>query len=281
MNEWETAAPGGEQEQPLPRGRRRRTAGTDRARIIEEVRRTEFPAAVRGYDRAAVDRYVEQVTNLIAELEISSSSDAAVEHALAEISDETREILMHAQQSAQQIEGRSRARAEDRLAQAESQADEMVSTARREAEETRDAALQEARQWWDDAQRAASELRDTAEREVAELRETAAREVAELRATALQETTELRAAARHESGQMLEAAENRVRELADSADIISHERQRLLEAMTEVGEQLIAIGRGQAERFPEAGGQVERFPEAGEQLDAEQPLSSEQPLSDG
>src|SRR5690242_21902247 len=60
--------------------------------MIDELREVEFPLAVRGYDRAAVDRYVEMVNRVIAELEISRSPEAAVKAAVAQVSEETREI---------------------------------------------------------------------------------------------------------------------------------------------------------------------------------------------
>ncbi|MBV9337067.1 MAG: hypothetical protein JO243_14375 [Solirubrobacterales bacterium] len=43
---------------------------------------TNCPMGRRGYSPAAVDRYVEQVNRLIAELEISASPGSAVRHAL-------------------------------------------------------------------------------------------------------------------------------------------------------------------------------------------------------
>src|SRR5437763_16727894 len=45
----------------------------DHSRMIKEARETEFPVALRGYGRSAVDRYVTEVNRLIAELEMTSS----------------------------------------------------------------------------------------------------------------------------------------------------------------------------------------------------------------
>src|SRR5947199_7297915 len=53
----------------------------ERERLIKQTRDTEFPVALRGYDRGAVDRYVEHVNRLLADLEISSSPESAVRHA--------------------------------------------------------------------------------------------------------------------------------------------------------------------------------------------------------
>jgi len=134
----------------------------ERERLIKQARDTEFPVALRGYDRAAVDRYVEHVNRLLAELEISSSPESAVRHALDEVSEETRDILQHAHDTADEITARSRSRADDRLQQAEQEANELRAAALTEAQETRDA-----------ANRDAEELRATARGESADMLETA------------------------------------------------------------------------------------------------------------
>lgn len=134
----------------------------ERERLIKQARDTEFPVALRGYDRAAVDRYVEHVNRLLAELEISSSPESAVRHALDEVSEETRDILQHAHDTADEITARSRSRADDRLQQAEQEAKELRAAALTEAQETRDAASREA-----------EELRATARGESADMLESA------------------------------------------------------------------------------------------------------------
>ena len=84
-----------------------RVSRAERDRMLKEARGKKFAVAVRGYDRGAVDRYVEQVNRLLAELEISSSPEAAVRHALDEVSEETRELLQRAHQTAEEITARS------------------------------------------------------------------------------------------------------------------------------------------------------------------------------
>src|SRR5919199_4710351 len=158
-----------------------RVSRAERDRMLKDARNVKFAVAVRGYDRGAVDRYVEQVNRLIAELEISASPEAAVRHALDEVSEETRELLQRAHETAEDITMRSRAKADDRLQQAE-----------REAQEARAAAEGEAGQIRAAAQREAQELRESAQRETAELRATAAREAAELKEAAAQESQQVR-----------------------------------------------------------------------------------------
>jgi cell division septum initiation protein DivIVA len=221
----------------------------ERERLIKQARDTVFPVALRGYDRGAVDRYVEHVNRLLAELEISSSPESAVRHALDEVSEETRDILQHAHDTAEEITARSRSRADDRLQQAEQEAKELRATALREAQETRDAAQREAEEARDAARREAAELRETAASEATELRETAARESQQVRGAAQRDAEELRATARTESEEMLEAAETRSRDLARSAEKMWRERRRLIDDMRGIGEQLVAIGDVEGKRF--------------------------------
>ena len=96
-------------------GASRVLTAADRDRILADARSVEFSAALRGYDRDQVDRYVEKMSRLITELEMSSSPEAAVRHALDEVSDETRDILQRAHQTAEEITARSRAKVDDRL----------------------------------------------------------------------------------------------------------------------------------------------------------------------
>src|SRR5919204_5526804 len=227
-----------------------RVSRAERDRMLKDARAIKFPAAVRGYERAAVDRYVQDVNRLLAELEISSSPEAAVRHALDEVSEETRELLQRAHQTAEDITTRSRAKADDRLQQAEREAQEAREAAQHEAEQTREAAQREAQQLRESAQREAAELRAAATRDAAELRETAARESQQARAVAEHEADELRATARREADELRQAAEARARELTRSAEAIWRERRRLIEDMRAVGEQLLAIGEAEANRFP-------------------------------
>ena len=135
----------------------------ERERLIKQARDTEFPDALRGYDRAAVDRYVEHVNRLLAELEISSSPESAVRHALDEVSEETRDILQHAHDTADEITARSRSRADDRLQQAEQEAKELRAAALTEAQGTRDAANRDAEELRANARGESADMLETAE----------------------------------------------------------------------------------------------------------------------
>jgi DivIVA domain-containing protein len=138
---------------------------------VEEIRSISFPSAMRGYDRDAVDAYVERVNRLIAELEISRSPESAVKHAVAQVSEETRGILERAHQTAEEITARSRSKADDRIQEAERDAEEI-----REAAEARVHELDaDAEAIWAERLRLIEDVRDVAERLLAVADEAAAR----------------------------------------------------------------------------------------------------------
>lgn len=256
---------------PVPRHAGRFIAAAERDRMLKEARNVEFPVGVRGYQRTAVDRYVERVNRLITELEMYSSPESAVKHALDEVSDETRDILQHAHHSAEEITVRARAKADEQLQQADRDAADTLGSAEqqaretreaaataaqdardaaeREAQELRDGASQEAEKLRDLSQREVGQLRETAEREITELRETTSREIDHLRVTAQRESEQLLENARREAGETLEAAQNRAEDLARSAELIWRERKRLIEDVHAVGEQLVTLGDAEAKRF--------------------------------
>lgn len=78
----------------------------------------DFPHALRGYDRLAVDNYVRQTRQLIAELQATRSPEAAVRRALERVGDQITGVLQRAHETAEQITAQSRSEAEDRLQQA-------------------------------------------------------------------------------------------------------------------------------------------------------------------
>jgi DivIVA domain-containing protein len=147
------------------------TSHAEQEREIEEVRNISFPTVMRGYDRDAVDAYIERVNRLIAELEIGRSPESAVKHAVAQVSEETRGILERAHETAEEITARSRSRADDRVREAEREAEAV-----REAAEARVRELDaDAEAIWNERVRLIEDARDVAQRLVAVADEAAAR----------------------------------------------------------------------------------------------------------
>ncbi len=81
----------------------------------DQVRAAEFPTAMRGYDREAVDAFVARVADLIEVLESRQARETVVQRALEEVGRETSAILKQAHESADDITARSRSQAEDQV----------------------------------------------------------------------------------------------------------------------------------------------------------------------
>lgn len=238
---------------------RRAMSVGEREWMREEVRQIEFPVVLRGYRRVTVDRYVQRMNRLVAELEISSSPESAVRHALAQVSEEAGEVLRRARQTAEEVIARCRAEADDELQQAEREAQQTLEAAHREANETRETAQREARELRamitdeakalrESAVRESAELRETTMRELAELRQAGGREAQQLREAAQREADQIRSSARSAADETLERAEVRNRALGGDAEAMRRECRRLVETVRLVGEHLVAIGEGR--RFP-------------------------------
>jgi cell division septum initiation protein DivIVA len=212
-------SPAGSENGPSPRKyQRSRPNGADLRRLGENLREAHFPIALRGYDRDAVDRYVKEARRVITELELSASPEAAVRHALDEVSEETSGLLQRAYETAEEIQARSRAKADDRIQQAERDAESMCEAAEREAEATRT-----------DARREADELLETARRDAAELR----------------------AKVKGESEQLRTTTEARVQELERHVETVLRERRRLIDDMRAVGKEQLDIAEAATARFPQ------------------------------
>jgi DivIVA domain-containing protein len=95
----------------------------------------EFPTAMRGYDRHAVDDYVEQIARLVAELHATRSPEAAVRRALERVGDQISGVLQRAHDTAEKITAQSRMEAEDRLERARREGLTMIEAAERRVRE--------------------------------------------------------------------------------------------------------------------------------------------------
>ncbi len=93
------------------------------------VVQADFPAALRGYDRLAVDAYVQRVSQLVAELQATRSPEAAVRRALERVGEQISGVLQRAHETAEQITVQSRREAEDRLEQARAEARQIAGLA--------------------------------------------------------------------------------------------------------------------------------------------------------
>jgi len=136
---------------------------------VSAVADVEFPVALRGYDRLAVDAYVKRTSQLVAELQSTRSPEAAVRRALERVGEEVSSILQRAHEAAAQITAQSRSEAEDRLERARQEAAEITSGARQRIKDL-DA---EVDRIWAERQRIVEDAQDLA-RQLLSLAEAAA-----------------------------------------------------------------------------------------------------------
>jgi glyoxylase-like metal-dependent hydrolase (beta-lactamase superfamily II)/cell division septum initiation protein DivIVA len=113
---------------------------------VASVANQDFPLALRGYDRVAVDAYVRHVSQVVAELYASRSPEGAVRRALERVGEEVSEILKRAHHTAEQLAAQSRSEAEDRLIRAREEAEELTREARQRAEQIVSGAERRARE---------------------------------------------------------------------------------------------------------------------------------------
>jgi DivIVA domain-containing protein len=125
----------------------------------DDIGERSFPIVMRGYDRAAVDAFVQEVRELIADLESRQSQEAVVQRALAEVGEETSSILQRAHETADEIAARSRAQAEGRIQRAEREADLM----RQQADAYSEKIVVDTRLLWEERQRLIEDIRHLAD----------------------------------------------------------------------------------------------------------------------
>ncbi|HLM92325.1 MAG TPA: DivIVA domain-containing protein [Gaiellaceae bacterium] len=185
----------------------------------EEIGKATFPVSVRGYDRAAVDAYANRVEQVVAELELRRSPEAAVKRALEQVGEQTRALLEQAGLTAEEITTAARHDAEGTIARANEEAEEIVAKAKTAAEDI------------------LARSQGEAEATVAQARAEAAKERERCQA----EVTASRA-----------EAEARVHELRADADMIQEERGRLLADIREITTRVEEVASAADVRFPSA-----------------------------
>jgi cell division initiation protein len=135
-----------------------RAARFSRSRV-EEISNRSFPIVMRGYDRAAVDAFVEEVTRIVSDLEARQSQESAIQRAIEELGEETASILQRAHETADEIAARSRAQAEGRIQRAEREADLL----RQEADAYSEKIVVDTRVLWEERQRLIEDIRQLAD----------------------------------------------------------------------------------------------------------------------
>jgi vacuolar-type H+-ATPase subunit H len=118
----------------------------------------DFPIALRGYDRIAVDAYVARTSQLIAELHATASPEGAIRRALERVGEEVSGVLQQAHRTADEVTSQSRAEAEDRLDAARQEAEQITAQARERLHELDD----DTDRIWAERDRIVTDARDLA-----------------------------------------------------------------------------------------------------------------------
>ena len=137
----------------------------------DDIAARQFPLAVRGYDRHAVDAFVQEVADLVADLESRQTRESVVQRALEEVGEQTATILQRAHETADEIAARSRAQAEGRLQRAEREAQMM----REQADAYSEQIVVDTRLLWDERQRLIQDIRQLADEVLATAEDAAER----------------------------------------------------------------------------------------------------------
>jgi DivIVA domain-containing protein len=189
------------------------TFGEIRAHVPADIRDVSFPVSVRGYDRRAVDAYIQRVNRVIAELEVTRSPQAAVRHAVERVGDQTKAILQQARESAEEITTTAREEADEIMATAKAEAADVVVNADAEADRARAMAEQAVAGARAEADDIVAHAKAEAEKIVARSREEAAER--------LRRSEEEIAALQHQ-------AETRMRALHADTEAVWNQRHELL-----------------------------------------------------
>ncbi len=200
-------------ESPAPAGSKPEIRPARGRTFLPELTGVEFPSSRRGYDREAVDRYVERVSSIVVELEAMRSPDAVIERALADVGEETSSILRRARKAAEEI-----------IADAESHARERTEAAEAQARELRE-----------DADRYSARTRAAAEEVLSDAREQA---------------REIEAQAAAESDRVREEADRYREQVSNHIDHLARERHRLIEDLRKLADQFHRTADRALEQIP-------------------------------
>ena len=213
--------------------------------VPQDLLDVRFPAAVRGYDRAAVDKYVKRVNRVIAELKVRSSPPAAVRHAVEGAEETVQGLLQAAREAAHQITQSAQHEAEENTARAKAEAARLTVDTSADADRMK----AEAEQVMANAKREAEATVRTAESTAAELRASAKADAENIVARAQAEADERMRRLEADLTARRKEAEARMRELQADTDVVSNERHELLEDIRQMSGDLVNLANAAATRI--------------------------------
>jgi DivIVA domain-containing protein len=238
--------------------------GEFRHYVPQDLLDVSFQVSRRGYDRQAVDAYIERVNRVIAELKVRASPPAAVRHALDQAEVKVQGLLQAAREAAEEITASARREADESTARAKAEAVTLVVNAgaeadrvKAEAEELLTTARADADTTLAEAHAGADEMLVNAH---ADAENTLARSSAEADER-LQRLQEELAARREE-------AETQLREIQADTEAVWKQRRELLDDIRRMAGGLVDLAEAAAARVqrrePAGPEEVTLEPEAGD-----------------
>ncbi len=230
-----SAAEGGEQKQGF---------GDLQFYVPQDILDVSFPAAVRGYDRRAVDAYIKRVNRVIAELKVRSSPPAAVRHALEQAEEKAQGLLRAAREAGEEITTSAQREAEENTAKAKTEAAELLVNTSADADRIK----AEADELIADARVEADSAVAKAQSEADELRAEAKAEAQNTLARVQAEADERMRRLKEELAALREEAETRRSEIQADTEAVWKERHELLEDVRQMAAGLVDLANAAATR---------------------------------
>ncbi len=226
--------------------KQKQSFGALRHYVPQDILDVSFPASVRGYDRRAVDAYIERVNREIAELKVSASPPAAVRHALEQAGEKVQGLLQAAREAAEEITASARQEAQESTARAKAEAAEFVVNTSAEADRVK----AEADELIANARTEADETLAKAKAEAAELLADTRAEAHNTLARSQAEAEERLQRSQEELAALRDQAETRMREIQADTEALWKERRELLDHIRKMAGGLLDLANAAAARFP-------------------------------
>jgi DivIVA domain-containing protein len=212
--------------------------------VPQDLLDVSFPVSVRGYDRRAVDSYIQRVNQVIAELKVRSSPPAAVRHALEQAEEKTQGLLRAAREAGEEITTSAQREAELNTANAKAEAAELLVNTSADADRIKG----EADQLMANARLEADAAGAKAQSEADELRAEAKAEAQNTLARAQAEADERLRRLKEELAALREEAETRRGEIQADTEAVWKERHELLEDVRRMASGLVDLANAAAAR---------------------------------
>src|SRR5438874_5104360 len=214
--------------------------------VPAEILNVSFPAAVRGYDRKAVDAHIKRVNRLIAEVKVGASPRAAVRHALEQTEQQVSGLLERARETADEITTSSRREAETEADGIKAKAAELLVNANAESDATKTEAEKLLADSNSEAETMLANARVEAEDMLARSRLEAENTVKRAQGEADERLQQLQA----ELASLRDQTEARLHEFQADTTAVWEQRRQLLDQMRGMASSLVDLADAAAEREP-------------------------------